>query len=367
MTSRALRIFSVERREPVRVLLRPRLVALVPPQDQRIEHAVAEGMPAQRLPALGPGCGKQLRARMQASRYSQITIESNRVRPSSVTSVGIFPSGLSRITSRFGFDIVTTLRTLLDPVREAGFVREHHDLADVRRTRRPVQFMLASRASFAPLHARSLRDRAPFGPFPAQKRVELLRCAADRHCALLRKRSRTSSVFSAATAAWLSFMTISFASLRARTGRTSCSRSPAAGRLRRSSEGWEASARVARCRAPARRACPDRCAAGGSDVGEHHVRPVRRGDRSPPARRRGTGCATRSMPASRLSSSPARVRHAGVARGGEGDLSGARLRICDQLRQRLHPSFGTATITSGTATICVTGTSPSPRHRAAWS
>ena len=40
-----------------------------------------------------------------------MTIESKRIVPSSVTSVGIRPSGLSRSTSRFGFDIATTERT----------------------------------------------------------------------------------------------------------------------------------------------------------------------------------------------------------------------------------------------------------------
>src|SRR5262245_208637 len=45
-----IRDLEGEGRQPVRILLRRRLVAFVPPQDQRVEHPVPERVPAQRLP-----------------------------------------------------------------------------------------------------------------------------------------------------------------------------------------------------------------------------------------------------------------------------------------------------------------------------
>ena len=96
---------GLERRQPARdlagLVLDPfRLVALgrakaplVDLQDRRIQDAVGERLQAQRRKARLASFGMMRPPPARWSRYSRITRESNRVLPSSSTSVGILPIG----------------------------------------------------------------------------------------------------------------------------------------------------------------------------------------------------------------------------------------------------------------------------------
>ncbi len=89
---------------------------------------------------LSAPCFGNRRALREIVRYSQMTTESNSVKPSSSTSVGIFDSGLSSISRAFGLSMAATDRTSSRRSTSAELVRADHHLAHVGRLRGPMQF-----------------------------------------------------------------------------------------------------------------------------------------------------------------------------------------------------------------------------------